>query len=65
MKKSSEALESLRLPPADRLVKSNTSFKDGGQYRIEIPSTEGPEAFKIVLEEADKLNCPVHRYVAC
>lgn len=61
MKKSYEALESLNLPAADRLVESNIGFKDGGQYRIEIPSTEGPEAFKIVLEEADKLKCPVHR----
>ena len=38
-----------------------SALRDGGQYRIEIPSTEGPEAFKIVLEEADKLDCPVHR----
>ena len=61
MKKSYEALESLNLPSADRLVESCVSFKDGGHYRIEIPSTEGPEAFKIVLEEAEKLDCPVHR----
>ena len=61
MKKSYEALESLNLPSADRLVESSVGFKDGGQYRIEIPSTEGPEAFKIVLEEAEKLDCPVHR----
>ncbi len=61
MKESIEALESIGQPVSDTLVPSQKGFKDGGQYRIEIPSTEGPEAFKLVLEEADKLDCPVHR----
>lgn len=61
MQQSIEALESLGQPAADSLVESSKGFSDGGQYRIEIPSTEGPEAFKIVLQEADRLQCPVHR----
>ena len=36
-------------------------FPDGAQFRIEIPSTEGPLAFRAVLEQADQLDVPVHR----
>jgi hypothetical protein len=36
-------------------------FSDGAQYRIEIPSTEGPRALTAVLDEATKRNVPVHR----
>lgn len=36
-------------------------FPDGGAWRIEIPSVEGPEAMAAVLEEADRLNVPLHR----
>jgi hypothetical protein len=36
-------------------------FADGGEYRIEIPSVEGPAAFEAVLEEADRLGVGVHR----
>lgn len=36
-------------------------FPDGAQFRIEIPSTEGPVAFRAVLEQADQLDVPVHR----
>ena len=36
-------------------------FPDGAQYRIEIPSTEGPAAFRAALDEAGKLGVPVHR----
>jgi hypothetical protein len=45
----------------DENTLSSATFKDGAQYRIEIPSTEGPLAFRTVLDEADRLNCPVHR----
>lgn len=36
-------------------------FPDGAQYRIEIPSTEGLESLKSVVEEAKKYNVTVHR----
>lgn len=36
-------------------------FGDGGQYRIEIPSVEGPEAFEEVLAEAEDRQVTVHR----
>ena len=61
MKSSEDALKKLKLPLVDAKTPSSSTFKDGAQYRIEIPSTEGPKAFRMVLEEAEKLGCPVHR----
>lgn len=56
-----EILEKHDIPFEDRAWESGVRFADGAQYRFEIPSTESPEAFKVVLEEADKIGCPVHR----
>ena len=36
-------------------------FPDGAQYRVEIPSTEGPVALRAVVDQAAKLAVPVHR----
>ena len=36
-------------------------FPDGAQYRIEIPSTEGPKALSSVLEAADEYGVTIHR----
>jgi hypothetical protein len=43
------------------LPSSDGRFSDGGQYRVEIPSVEGPEALAVVLEEAGRRGVPVHR----
>jgi hypothetical protein len=40
---------------------STKRFPDGSAYKIEIPSTEGPAAFKAVLDEAAKRNVSIHR----
>lgn len=58
-----DVLISLGLPPRDLhdLPDSRKRFPDGAQYRVEIPSTEGPECLRAVLEEADRLSVPVHR----
>jgi hypothetical protein len=40
---------------------SEQRFPDGGQYRIEIPSTEGPEALEAVIDEAGRRGVPIHR----
>ena len=63
MQRIRAALTSLRLPADDPHPPpaSPKRFPDGGQYRIEIPSTEGPAAFRAVLEEADARGVPVHR----
>jgi hypothetical protein len=58
-----DALEAIGLPPGDlhELPTSQKRFPDGAQYRIEIPSTEGPRCLEAVLEEAERLEVPVHR----
>src|SRR5438045_8793989 len=58
-----EVLKSMGLPPGDlhALPNSAKRFPDGAQYRIEIPSTEGPRCLEAVLEEAERLEVPVHR----
>lgn len=63
MQRIRAALTSLRLPADDPHPPPDSPkrFPDGGQYRIEIPSTEGPAAFRAVLEEADARGVPVHR----
>ncbi|HEU5432224.1 MAG TPA: hypothetical protein VFU81_11210, partial [Thermomicrobiales bacterium] len=51
------------LPDGDRhdLPDSPQRFPDGGQWRVEIPSVEGPNALRAVFEQADALGVPVHR----
>jgi Peptidase family U32 len=58
-----DELEHFGLPPADlhELPWSEKRFPDGAQYRVEIPSTEGPRCLDAVLEEAARLEVPVHR----
>ncbi|MEV0112708.1 hypothetical protein AB0H77_05535 [Streptomyces sp. NPDC050844] len=46
------------LDPADA---SPHSFPDGGTWRTEIPSVEGPEALAVVLKESSRLDVPIHR----
>ena len=40
---------------------SDARFADGLRYRIEIPSVEGPDVLRAVLEEADRRDVPVRR----
>lgn len=56
-------LESLGLPPGDlnNLPASTKRFPDGAQYRVEIPSTEGPGALAVILEEASSYGLTIHR----
>ena len=53
MKSSRDFLQTMGLPggdPADSPA-STKRFPDGGQYRIEIPSTEGPRALEQLLAD--------------
>ena len=56
-------LASIGLPPGDlhELPDSQLRFPDGAQYRIEIPSVEGPACLEAVLEESARLDVAVHR----
>jgi hypothetical protein len=63
MRTTREFLQSLGLPPGDLydLPTSTKRFPDGAQYRVEIPSVEGPRALTAVLEEAESRKVRVHR----
>jgi hypothetical protein len=56
-------LRSMGLPGGDAhdLPSSTKRFPDGGQWRIEIPSVEGPASLRAVYETADALGVPIHR----
>ncbi|HXM54206.1 MAG TPA: U32 family peptidase [Candidatus Dormibacteraeota bacterium] len=58
-----EALAAAGLPSGDLhgLPDSPKRFPDGAQYRVEIPSTEGPACLRAVLEEGERLGVTVHR----
>ncbi|MFI8418806.1 hypothetical protein [Streptomyces sp. NPDC085479] len=48
-------------PPPDPADASPHAFPDGGRWRTEVPSVEGPEALAAVLAESARLDVPVHR----
>jgi hypothetical protein len=56
-------LRTLGLPGGDlhELPSSTKRFPDGAQYRVEIPSVEGPDALDAVFTEADARGVLVHR----
>lgn len=60
---AAEILSELGLPQADPHEPPNSpfTFPDGAQYRIEIPSTEGPDCLRAVFDEAQVLGVPIHR----
>lgn len=63
MERTRRFLVQMGLPLGDLhdLPNSSQRFPDGGQWRVEIPSVEGPNALRAVFESADALGVPVHR----
>lgn len=63
MEETRRFIESLGFPGRDLhdLPTSTKRFPDGAQFRIEIPSTEGPRALEAVLEEAAARQVTIHR----
>ncbi len=63
MPTATTVLAALSLPTRDAydLPASAKRFADGGQYRIEIPSCEGPKAMQAVIDEAAARQVSVHR----
>lgn len=63
MAETRRVLTSLGLPESDlgELPESAGRFPDGAQYRIEIPSVEGPAAFRAVIAAAAEFGVDIHR----
>lgn len=63
MKGTRAFLEKLNLPAGDAhaLPSSRKRFPDGAQYRVEIPTVEGPKAFRALVEEMRRYNLTIHR----
>lgn len=61
--KTQDILRRLNLPARDAydMPASAKRFADGGQYRIEIPSCEGPAAFAAVVAAAREHGVAIHR----
>ena len=61
--KTRQFLASKGLPEGDAydLPDSQKRFPDGAQYRLEIPSVEGPAALQAVIEESDRYGLTIQR----
>jgi hypothetical protein len=61
--KAHDLLSGLGLPARDLsgLPDSEKRFPDGAQYRVEIPSVEGPRVLEAVIEEAQRRGVQLHR----
>lgn len=63
MERTRQFLQDLGYPGRElnELPTSTKRFPDGAQYRVEIPSVEGPRAFAAILQEADQYGIHIHR----
>jgi hypothetical protein len=63
MKKTRDTIEKLGFPRGDchDLPSSTKTFPDGAQYRVEIPSVEGPASFEAVVEACKQHDVYIHR----
>ena len=63
MKQVRDFLQKQSLPRGELydLPSSQKRFPDGAQYRVEIPSVEGPRALAAVLQEAKDSGVTIHR----
>lgn len=63
MSRAQTFLKKLELPTKDRydLPTSEHTFDDGGHFRIEIPSVEGPGTMENVIQEANSRGVKINR----
>lgn len=55
------SLDRLGYPETATVASSTHAFPDGGAWRIELPSCEGPAVLEAVLDESARLDVPLHR----
>lgn len=63
MERTRNTIEKLGFPGGDcnELPSSTKTFPDGAQYRVEIPSVEGPASFEAVIEACKQYDVLIHR----
>lgn len=61
MKNTKKYLEKLGILEVDNDFKSKKTFKDGGEYRIEVPGIQSPKTMEVLLREATNKNIVLHR----
>ena len=61
MDNTKEFLEKIGIYETSKDFKSDTRFKDGGQYRFEVPGIQSPKTMNALLEESLKNNIFIHR----
>jgi hypothetical protein len=63
LEKTRDMIAKLGFPRADchDLPTSAKTFPDGAQYRVEIPSVEGPASFEAVVEACRQYGVGIHR----
>jgi hypothetical protein len=63
MEQTRNFIEKLGYPSEDlhNLPTSQKRFPDGAQYRVEIPSVEGPASFEAVIEATKEYGVHIHR----
>ncbi|KYO68738.1 peptidase [Thermovenabulum gondwanense] len=61
--KTREFMKKLGLPEGDlySLPTSDKRFPDGAHYRLEVPTINSSEAFKALMEEAERLGVTINR----
>jgi len=61
-----KAMEEVGIPSEDPkdLPKSEKTFPDGANYRMEISGIERPSTLRALIEEREKRNIPIHRLIS-
>ncbi|MFC4768058.1 U32 family peptidase [Effusibacillus consociatus] len=63
MNQTRDTIQKLGFPAGDchELPTSAKTFPDGAQYRVEIPSVEGPASFEAVVQACEDYEVVIHR----
>lgn len=61
MDETKEFLKEIGIEETDRNFQSDKRFKDGGQYRFEVPGIQSPNAMNALLKASVKENIFIHR----
>lgn len=61
MNMTKEYLDKIGICEIDSSYESKKTFKDGGQFRFEVPGIQSPKTMDALLSEADSQNLTIHR----